>query len=56
MALVSLREAALGGVDGACIGILALGSNDENRFFKEMGTLYLQRIVELASAGLMRFA
>jgi len=33
------------------IGMLALGSEDAQRFYPEMGTLYLRRIGELAAAG-----
>ena len=33
-------------------GILALGSEDPQRFYPEMGTLYLRRIGELAAAAL----
>ena len=36
------------------IGLLALGSEDPQRFFAEMGTLYLRRIGELAAAALAR--
>lgn len=36
-------------------GMLALGSEDLERFYPEMGTLYLKRIGELVSAGLLRF-
>jgi uncharacterized protein len=32
-------------------GLLALGSEDEKRFFSDMGTLYLRRIGELCAAG-----
>jgi len=32
-------------------GLLALGSEDPQRFYPEMGTLYLRRIGELAAAG-----
>jgi hypothetical protein len=35
----------------APIGLLALGSEDPQRFFPEMGTLYLRRIGELCAAG-----
>jgi uncharacterized protein YigA (DUF484 family) len=41
--------------DQACFGMLALGSEDVLRFFPEMGTLYLKRLGELASAALLRF-
>ncbi len=33
-------------------GVLALGSEDSQRFYAEMGTLYLRRIGELAAAGI----
>jgi len=36
------------------IGLLLFGSEDIERFFPEMGTLYLQRIGELSSAALCR--
>ena len=32
-------------------GLLALGSEDPQRFYAEMGTLYLRRIGELCAAG-----
>ena len=37
-----------------CFGMLALGSEDPNRFYADMGTLYLERIGELASTALLR--
>lgn len=45
IALVPLGQSAV-------IGMLALGSEDPQRFFAEMGTLYLRRIGELCAAGL----
>lgn len=48
LALVSLRR------DGACFGLLALGSEEPQRFYPEMGTLYLERIGEVAAAALDR--
>lgn len=36
-------------------GLLALASDDEQRFYPEMGTLYLKRIGELISAALLRY-
>jgi uncharacterized protein YigA (DUF484 family) len=36
----------------AVFGLLALGSEDPQRFYPEMGTLYLRRIGELCSAGI----
>lgn len=56
VALVPLRESSDGVARGACIGLLALGSEDPNRFYADMGTLYLDRLGQLASAGLARFA
>jgi hypothetical protein len=44
LALVPLGEAAV-------FGLLALGAEDPQRFFPEMGTLYLRRIGELCAAG-----
>jgi uncharacterized protein YigA (DUF484 family) len=49
VAFMPLRE-----VDDT-FGLLALGSEDATRFYAEMGTLYLKRIGELTSAGLLRF-
>ncbi len=45
VALVPLGQSAV-------FGMLALGSEDPQRFFPEMGTLYLRRIGELCAAGL----
>lgn len=36
-------------------GLLAMASEDEKRFYPEMGTLYLKRIGELVSAALLRY-
>jgi uncharacterized protein len=36
-------------------GLLALASEDEQRFYPEMGTLYLKRLGELVSMALARF-
>ena len=44
LALVPLGQTAV-------FGLLALGSEDPQRFFPEMGTLYLRRIGELCAAG-----
>jgi hypothetical protein len=35
-------------------GLLVMGSEDEQRFYPEMGTLYLKRIGELVSVALLR--
>jgi len=44
IALVPLGQTSI-------FGLLALGSEDPQRFFAEMGTLYLRRIGELCAAG-----
>ena len=36
-------------------GLLAMASDDEQRFYPEMGTMYLKRIGELLSASLLRY-
>ena len=48
VALVALRREA------ETVGLLALGSEDVQRFYPEMGTLYLGHIGDLASAALLR--
>jgi uncharacterized protein YigA (DUF484 family) len=39
----------------ACFGLLALASEDILRFYPEMGTIYLERLGDLASAALLRY-
>lgn len=46
VALMPLRR------QGETIGLLALGSEESERFYPEMGTLYLGRIAELTAAAL----
>ena len=46
--LIALRNG------GGAIGLMALGSEDPQRFYSGMGTLYLQRLGEMASAALAR--
>ena len=43
----------LRGQDGL-LGVLAMASEDAQRFYPEMGTLYLARIGELVAAALRR--
>mgnify|MGYP006191495151 CR=1 FL=1 len=50
VALVPLRNAE----DGPAFGLLVLGSPDPQRFDATMGTEFLSRIAELASAALVR--
>ncbi len=47
-ALIALRNG------GGTIGMIALGSEDAQRFYAGMGTLYLERLGELVSAALAR--
>ncbi len=42
------------GADPHTFGLLVLGSSDKNRFHADMGTAFLERIAELASAALAR--
>ena len=48
LAIVALRREA------ETIGMLALGSEDPERFYPDMGTIYLVRIGELAAAAFVR--
>jgi uncharacterized protein YigA (DUF484 family) len=50
MAMVPLRVSA----DAAAFGLLVVGSPDPTRYSADMGTDFLQRIGEIASAGLAR--
>jgi uncharacterized protein YigA (DUF484 family) len=36
-------------------GVLALGSEDVERFYPEMGTVFLKRIGDMVSAAVMRY-
>ena len=47
-ALIALRTG------GGTIGMIAIGSEDAQRFYAGMGTLYLERLGEMASAALAR--
>ena len=49
VAFVPLREL------DQTFGMLAFASEDLLRFYPEMGTLYLKRMGEMASAALLRF-
>jgi uncharacterized protein len=48
MALIPLRR------DAQVFGMLALGSEDPQRFFPSMGTLYVERIGELVGAAVLK--
>jgi uncharacterized protein YigA (DUF484 family) len=49
MAQVPLREAG-----GLSFGLLVMASEEPTRFYPELGTLYLERIGEMAAAALLR--
>jgi uncharacterized protein YigA (DUF484 family) len=49
LALVPLRDAS-----GTCVGLLVMASEEAHRFYPELGTLYLERIGDLASAAFQR--
>ena len=49
MTQVPLREPG-----GACFGLLVMASEEPHRFYPELGTLFLERIGEMASAALLR--
>jgi uncharacterized protein YigA (DUF484 family) len=51
MTQVPLREQG-----GACFGLLVMASEEPHRFYPELGTLYLERIGDMASAALLRVA
>lgn len=52
VAQIPLREG--GGEAGACFGLLLLASEEAQRFYPDMGTLYLERIGDMAAAALLR--
>ena len=54
LALLPLRFGANSGADPQTFGMLVLGSADADRFHSSMGTAFLERIGELASAALAR--
>ncbi|HRC59342.1 MAG: DUF484 family protein [Propionivibrio sp.] len=47
-ALIAMRSG------GGTVGMIALGSEEPQRFYVGMGTLYLERLGEMASAALVR--
>ena len=51
MTQVPLRESG-----GVCFGLLVMASEEPHRFYPELGTLYLERIGEMAAAALLRVA
>jgi len=51
MTQLPLRESG-----GVCFGLLVMASEEAHRFYPELGTLYLERIGDMASAALLRVA
>ena len=51
MTQLPLRDAA-----GNCFGLLVMASDEPDRFYPELGTLYLERIGAMAAAALLRVA
>ena len=54
--LRSMAQVPLHDTGGACFGLLVMASEEPHRFYPELGTLYLERIGEMASAALLRVA
>jgi uncharacterized protein YigA (DUF484 family) len=52
--LRSMTQIALRRPDGGCFGLLVMASEEPHRFYPELGTLYLERIGEMAAAALLR--
>ena len=51
MTQLPLRESG-----GNCFGLLVMASEEPHRFYPELGTLYLERIGQMAAAALLRVA
>ena len=56
IALLPLRSETGAGTHSETFGMLVLGSADADRFHASMGTAFLERIGELASAALARLS
>jgi uncharacterized protein YigA (DUF484 family) len=52
--LRSMTQIALREPGGTCFGLLVMASEEPHRFYPELGTLYLERIGEMAAAALLR--
>jgi uncharacterized protein YigA (DUF484 family) len=52
--LRSMTQVPLRDSGGACFGLLVMASEDPHRFYPELGTLYLERIGEMAAGALSR--
>lgn len=54
--LRSMTQVPLRDAGGVCYGLLVMASDDPDRFYPDLGTLYLERIGAMASAALLRVA
>jgi uncharacterized protein YigA (DUF484 family) len=54
--LRSMTQVALREPGGTCFGLLVMASEEAHRFYPELGTLYLERIGDMAAAALLRVA
>lgn len=54
--LSSMTQVPLREPGGACFGLLVMASEEPHRFYPDLGTLYLERIGDMASAALLRVA
>lgn len=52
--LRSMAQVPLRNANGICAGLLVMASEEPHRFYPELGTLYLERIGDLASAAFHR--
>ena len=52
--LRSIAQVPLRNAEGTCFGLLVMASEDQNRFYPELGTLYIERIGEMVSSALLR--
>lgn len=52
--LRSLAQVPLRHANGNCFGLLVMGSEDQHRFYPELGTLYIGRIGAMVSNALLR--
>jgi uncharacterized protein YigA (DUF484 family) len=52
--LRSLAQVPLHHANGNCFGLLVMGSEDQHRFYPELGTLYIERIGAMVSNALLR--
>ncbi|MCF8150760.1 MAG: DUF484 family protein [Burkholderiaceae bacterium] len=54
--LRSMTQVPLRTTGGDCFGLLVLASEEPHRFYPELGTVYLERIGDMASTALLRVA